>query len=173
MNTKVLYLGLIDIFISMIFTVFIIWISYRIVHKIIFKKDNDDPGNISVALLLSSIILSMGLLIQETANPIMNAFRLLISQNLSYQDIFLKLLKVMLIYLGMAVVFGFLVNVIGIMLFTKLTSNINEWKAIRENNIGVALITSVMIIVLTLSIKEGLGLIFESWVPYPTTPRFY
>lgn len=115
----------------------------------------------------------MGILIQETADPIMNVFRLLTTQDLSYQAIFFKLLKVMMIYLGMAVFFGFIVNAIGIFLFTILTRNVNEWKEIRENNISVALITAVMIIVLTLAIKDGLGLIFESWVPYPTTPRFY
>jgi hypothetical protein len=157
----------------MIFTVFIIWISYRIIHKLVFRTNSDDPGNISVAILLSSILLSMGLLIQETANPIMNAFRLLMVQDLSYQAIFFKLLKVMAIYLAMAIFFGFLVNAIGIFLYTTLTSNINEWKAIRENNISVALITAVMVIVLTLAIKDGMGLVFESWVPYPTTPRFY
>jgi len=173
MNTKVLFTGLIDVFISMLFTVFVIWISYKIIHRIIFKNNNDNPGNISISILLSSILLSMGILIQETADPIMNAFRLLLAQDLSYQAIFFKLLKVMMIYLGMAIFFGFLVNTIGIFLFTILTRNVNEWKEIRENNTSVALITAVMIIVLTLAIKDGLGLIFESWVPYPTTPRFY
>jgi len=173
MNSKVLFMGLIDIFISMLFTVFVIWISYKIIHKLIFRNDNDNPKNVSVAILLSSILLSMGILIQETADPIMNVFRLLSTQDLSYQAIFLKLLTVMMIYMGMAVFFGFIVNAIGIFLFTILTRNINEWKEIRENNISVALITAVMIIVLTLAIKDGLGLIFESWVPYPTTPRFY
>jgi len=115
----------------------------------------------------------MGILIQESANPIMNAFRLFLNQDLSYQAIFLKMLKVMGIYLGMAVVFGFIINLIGILLFTSLTRNINEWQAIRENNISVAILTGVIIIVLTLAIKDGMSLIFESWVPYPTTPRFY
>ncbi len=173
MNNKVLFLGLIEVFISMLFTVFVIWISYRIIHKLVFRNNMEDSGNLSEAILLSSIILSMGLLIQETANPVMNAFRLFMNQDLSYQSIFFKLLKVMAIYLGMALFFGFVVNFIGVLLFTSLTKNINEWKAIRENNISVALITAVIIIVLTLSIKDGLGLIFESWVPYPTTPRFY
>ena len=173
MNNKVLFLGLIEVFISMLFTVFVIWISYRIIHKLVFRNNMEDSGNLSEAILLSSIILSMGLLIQETANPVMNAFRLFMNQDLSYQSIFFKLLKVMAIYLGMALFFGFVVNFIGVFLFTSLTKNINEWKAIRENNISVALITAVIIIVLTLSIKDGLGLIFESWVPYPTTPRFY
>lgn len=168
-----MFLGLIDVFISMLFTVFIIWICHRIIHKLVFRNSNEESGNLAEAILFSSIILSMGMLIQETANPIMNAFRLFMNQDLSYQSIFFKLLKVMSIYLGMSLLFGFVVNFIGVILFTSLTRNINEWKAIRENNISVALITAIIVIVLTLSIKDGLGLIFESWVPYPTTPRFY
>jgi len=171
MNSKVLFMGLIDIFISMLFTVFVIWISYKVIHKLISRNDN--TKNVSVAIILSSVLLSMGILIQETADPIMNVLRLLTTQDLSYQAIFLKLLKVMMIYLGLAIFFGFLVNAIGILLFTLLTRNVNEWKEIKENNISVALITAVIIIVLTLAIKDGLGLIFESWIPYPTTPRFY
>jgi uncharacterized membrane protein YjfL (UPF0719 family) len=173
MNEKLLFLGLIDVFISMIFTVFVIWITYQVVQRIIFRNNTGEAGNASVAVLLSAIILCMGILIQESANPIMNAFRLFLNQDLSYQAIFLKMLKVMGIYLGMAVVFGFIINLIGILLFTSLTRNINEWQAIRENNISVAIITGVIIIVLTLAIKDGMSLIFESWVPYPTTPRFY
>lgn len=171
MNSKVLFMGLIDIFISMLFTVFVIWISYKVIHKLISRNDN--TKNVSVAIILSSVLLSMGILIQETADPIMNVLRLLTTQDLSYQAIFLKLLKVMMIYLGLAIFFGFVVNAIGILLFTLLTRNVNEWKEIKENNISVALITAVIIIVLTLAIKDGLGLIFESWIPYPTTPRFY
>jgi hypothetical protein len=173
MNEKLLFLGLIDVFISMIFTVFVIWITYQVVQRIIFRNNTGEAGNASVAVLLSAIILCMGILIQESANPIMNAFRLFLNQDLSYQAIFLKMLKVMGIYLGMAVVFGFIINLIGILLFTSLTRNINEWQAIRENNISVAILTGVIIIVLTLAIKDGMSLIFESWVPYPTTPRFY
>lgn len=173
MNEKLLFLGLIDVFISMIFTVFVIWITYQVVQRIIFRNNTGEAGNASVAVLLSAIILCMGILIQESANPIMNAFRLFLNQDLSYQAIFLKMLKVMGIYLGMAVIFGFIINLIGILLFTSLTRNINEWQAIRENNISVAILTGVIIIVLTLSIKDGMSLIFESWVPYPTTPRFY
>lgn len=173
MNEKLLFLGLIDVFISMIFTVFVIWITYQVVQRIIFRNNTGEAGNVSVAVLLSAIILCMGILIQESANPIMNAFRLFLNQDLSYQAIFLKMLKVMGIYLGMAVIFGFIINLIGILLFTSLTRNINEWQAIRENNISVAILTGVIIIVLTLAIKDGMSLIFESWVPYPTTPRFY
>jgi hypothetical protein len=173
MNEKLLFLGFIDVFISMIFTVFVIWITYQIVQRIIFRNNTGEAGNASVAVLLSAIILCMGILIQESANPIMNAFRLFLNQDLSYQAIFLKMLKVMGIYLGMAVAFGFIINLIGILLFTSLTRNINEWQAIRENNISVAILTGVIIIVLTLAIKDGMSLIFESWVPYPTTPRFY
>jgi uncharacterized membrane protein YjfL (UPF0719 family) len=173
MNTKILIMGVIEIFISMLFTVFIIWVSYRVLNKLVFRGSKEDAGNQSVAILLSSVLLSMGLLISETADPVMNAFRLLLAQDLSYQAIFLKLLRIMAIYMGLALFFGLLVNAAGIVLFTTLTQNINEWKAIRENNISVALVTAVIIIVLTLSIREGMGLVLESWVPYPKTPRFY
>jgi hypothetical protein len=30
-----------------------------------------------------------------------------------------------------------------------------------------------MIIVLTLTMKHGVGMLVETWVPYPDTPRFY
>ncbi|MFN5458477.1 MAG: DUF350 domain-containing protein [Bacteroidota bacterium] len=157
----------------MLFTVFVIWISYKIIHRLVFRNDTDNPGNLSISILISAILLSMGLLIEETATPIMNAFRLLLNQDLSYQAIFLKLLQVMGIYLGTALLFGFTSIIVGVILFTVLTRNVNEWKAIKENNLSVAIITAIMIIVLTLSVKNGLGLVFEAWVPYPATPRFY
>jgi hypothetical protein len=70
--------------------VFVIWITYQVVQRIIFRNNTGEAGNASVAVLLSAIILCMGILIQESANPIMNAFRLFLNQDLSYQAIFLK-----------------------------------------------------------------------------------
>jgi uncharacterized membrane protein YjfL (UPF0719 family) len=173
MNSKVLFAGLTHVFVSMLLTVLVIWISYKILQMIIFRKKTEEAGNMSEAILISGIILSMGMLIQQTAMPTMNAYRLLLTQDLSYQAIFLKLLRIIFIYTGIALFFGILVNIAGISLFTMLTKGINEWKAIRENNMSVALVTSVIIIVLTLAIREGMSLILESWVPYPSTPRFF
>jgi uncharacterized membrane protein YjfL (UPF0719 family) len=174
MNTKVIYIGLLDIFISMIFTVFIIWVSYKIIQRLVFRKAaEEETSNLSSGILVSSIILSMGLLIQQSAEPLINIYRLLSTQELSYQALFIQFLKTMLIYLGITLALGIVIVLVGVLLFTGLTRDVNEWKAIRENNIAVALITGVIIIVITLAIKDGLGLIFESWIPYPETPRFY
>jgi len=169
----VLYAGLLDIFVSMLFTVFVVWVSYRVVHRLVFRRSVSDTGNLSAAILMGSILLSMGMLIQQAAEPVMNAYRLLITQEISYQVLFLRLLKVMFIYLGTALLCGILVVLTGVLLFTGLTREVNEWKAIRENNLAVALLTGIIIIVITMAVKNGLGLVFESWVPYPPTPRFY
>ncbi len=49
----------------------------------------------------------------------------------------------------------------------------DEWSEIRGKNVGVALLTGVLIIVLSLTMKHGVGMLFEACVPYPETPRFY
>jgi hypothetical protein len=85
----------------------------------------------------------------------------------------LQLVKTLGIYPGIALLAAFFINSCGIFAYTRMTRGVDEWSEIRGQNVGVALLTGVMIIVLTLTMKHGVGMLVETWVPYPDTPRFY
>ena len=53
-----------------------------------------------------------------------------------------------------------------------MTKDINEFEEIKNNNIAVSIITSVIIISISLLAKDSLYLLLESFVPYPEIRSF-
>jgi len=74
-----------------------------------------------------------------------------------------------LIYISIAYTAAILIGLISTALYAKLTP-IDEFKEIKNNNLGVALIVSSIIITLTLMSKDGVALLIESIIPYPNLP---
>ena len=52
-----------------------------------------------------------------------------------------------------------------------MTKEIDEFKEIKNNNIAVSIITSVIMISISLMIKDSLYLILDSIIPYPVIPN--
>jgi len=51
-----------------------------------------------------------------------------------------------------------------------MTNNIDEFKELKNNNIAVALVTGIVIISISIIVKESVYLILESFIPYPEIP---
>jgi hypothetical protein len=62
-----------------------------------------------------------------------------------------------------------LLGLLSTLLYAKITP-IDEFEEIRNNNIGVAIVVSVIIITLTMMCRSGVGLLIESIIPYPELP---
>ena len=86
----------------------------------------------------------------------------LIIDVLKYSSLFL-----LVIIIAIAVV-----NVISISLFTLMTKDVKEFEEIKNNNIAVSIITAVVIISISILVKDSLYLILESFVPYPEVRSF-
>ena len=59
------------------------------------------------------------------------------------------------------------------MLFSALTKKVNEFDEIKEGNVGVAIMVSVVIIVISLFCQGPFIYFLESMMPYPEIPGFY
>lgn len=73
------------------------------------------------------------------------------------------------IYVAISFTSALLVCLLGISFYRWLTP-IDEFKEIRENNLGVAIITATIIIILAMMSKDGIVLLIESLIPYPVLP---
>ena len=72
-------------------------------------------------------------------------------------------------YIAIAYTAAVLIGLISTFLYSKVTP-INEFEEIRNNNVGVALIVSSIIVTLTIFSKDGVKLLIEALVPYPELP---
>jgi len=146
---------------------------YRLLDKFIKKKYNISITNISFSIFSSSVLFSVAYLISGIKAPILNSLRML-SNNVEYEgSLVLDGFKYTLLFLSIIIIAISVIIFLAIQLYTRMTKEINEFKEIEANNIAVAIVMGVIVISISLLIKESLYLMLETFVPYPEIPRIY
>jgi len=170
MNKQLFTLALFEIIISIVISVVIIYLSYSILHKLFFKKMDLKGGNIAFSVFTSGIVLSIGLILSEILPSITNIVRLSTTQTetVDYSSI--------IQYSGLYLLIGFLaaviINASVFLLFSILTRGVNEFKAIKENNLSIAILVVATMLSITLIVKESIALLISSLIPYPEVSNF-
>jgi hypothetical protein len=100
--------------------------------------------------------------------PLISSFRLLDKAHSSFV-LAMKFLGTGAIYIAIAYSVAIMIGLVSTFLYSRLTT-INEFKEIRENNVGVAVMIGSIIITLTLLTKSGVELLIEAIIPYPAGP---
>jgi uncharacterized membrane protein YjfL (UPF0719 family) len=173
MNIKVFSLGLIQLTLAILVGVLVLWFTFKIIKILVSKKMEIKADNVAFAIFSGAILLSVGLIMSESIAPAMNAYRIGIQDSQSIQMTALSFVKVLLGYLSIGLLTALIINLVSIWLYNLLTKDVDELTEIRNGNIATAIITAVIIIAITLMARDSLGIIFESFIPYPDTPKFY
>lgn len=170
MNKQLFTLALFEIILSIIITVVIIYISYSILHRLFFKKEDLKGNNTAFIVFTSGIILSIGLILSEIIPSITNIIRLATTQ-VDAVDV-----TTIVKYSGIYLLIGFLASVVinasVFFLFSILTRGINEFEAIKNNHVGVAILVAITLVSITLIVKESIALLISSLIPYPEVSNF-
>ncbi|RZS99646.1 DUF350 domain-containing protein [Aquimarina brevivitae] len=170
MQSKLLTLALIEIFLGLTISVVIFFVSFRLLQRLFFKDISIDKEHISFAVFTSGIVLSIGLIIAEIIPSITNMIRLSLSSNndISTSEIFQ--------YSGLYLLIGFimavLINLAVFLLFSAFTKGVNEFKDIQQNNLATAILVTTILLAITLITKESISLLISALVPYPDTTNF-
>lgn len=150
------------------------YLAYYFTVKIFQKKNYAiDKSNFAFGIFMSSILLSVGLIVSTAYSPSMSLIQILQKSTVGKLDLFLSFSKYFLMFLGIALLTSFIIVVVSVKLYNSLTKNIKELKEISENNMAIALITGVIIIVISLFAKDSVAVIIESIIPYPNIGVIY
>ncbi|MEQ9402414.1 MAG: DUF350 domain-containing protein [Cyclobacteriaceae bacterium] len=168
MDYNIALLGLIEIVSAITIGIFILALTYKIVQWAGRRYYQIQSYNLAYSIFTSAIIISVGIMISGILEPLISSFRLLNKQSDSFMLAF-KYIGTGAIYIGIAYGATIFIGLISTFLYSKLTP-INEFEEIRENNVGVALIVSSILITLTLLTKPGVVLLIEAIIPYPQLP---
>ena len=106
MNHSLIILALFEIIFSIIVTVGIIYVSYRILQRLFFKSNDLSGNHLAFTIFTSGVILNIGLILSEILPSITQVVRLATTQGdtTDYQTI--------LLYSGLYLLIGFVVSVI-------------------------------------------------------------
>ena len=169
MNTKITLLALIEIFSALSMGVVLLYITYKGLKFIAVKRYDIEKNNLAYSIFMAGVLLCVGLMMSGVLNPLLSVFRIVSEQSDSLLSIFLSFIGNGGMYIAIAYVATIIIISIGVSIYVNLTP-IDEFKEIKNNNIGVAIMVVAIIITLTLMSKEGVMLLIESIVPYPELP---
>ncbi len=170
MDTHRIQLAIFEISASLIIGVMILYLTYFILRKLIKKKHSIANDNVAYAIFVGAILFSVGYIVSSVIEPLLSTFRLFNKPDETVFSLFGQIAKYLFIFFTISTIIAYITNLLGIILFTTLTRNVNEMEEIKNNNVAVSIITASIIIVLTLFIKDGVILLLESIVPYPELP---
>jgi uncharacterized membrane protein YjfL (UPF0719 family) len=127
-------------------------------------------SNTAFSVFTGGIVLSIGLILSEIVPSIANIVRLSTTQMETVD------FSIIILYSGLYVLIGFLaafiINAAVFLLFSLLTRGIDEFQAIKDNNIPVAIVVVATLLSITLIVKESIALLISSLIPYPEVANF-
>ena len=167
---NITYLALTELLISIVVGVSLLFLTFSIINKFIRKKNGIKYNNISFSIFTSAIIFSVGYLVADIKAPILNTLRLL-RENPDYSgNIYVDGLKYTVLFLVIIIASIYLINILSYYLFSTMTKTIDEFEEIKKDNIAVAIIVGVIIIAVSIMLKDSLYFLLETFVPYPDAP---
>jgi len=166
MNSKITLLAIIEILSAISIGVFILALTYQLLKFIGRKKFDIQTSNLATSIFVASVLFSVGYMVSSVIDPLTSLFRLLAAKDNSAGSLVLSFVGTGAFYIAVAFVAGIVVCFMSVILYTWITP-LDEFAEIRNNNVGVALIVGTITITLALLTKDGVGLLIESFIPYP------
>ncbi len=168
---ELVYLALSQIIISIVLSIVIMFISYKMLLKLFRLKDQKiNNDNLAISIFFSGIIFSIGYLLSGIIPSIINAIELI---RIHKQDsMYFEIFK----YSSIALLIGFLMSCIilftSFTLLKSMTKYIKEMSELKQNNMAVALLLSSILISITLICKDSLIFLLDIYVPQPEVVKF-
>ena len=170
MNTQLFTLAIVEVILSIVISVTVIFVSYKILKRLFFRDKDLAGDNLAFTIFTSGIVLSIGIILSEILPSITNVIRLSSTQNESIDTV------TIVTYSGLYLFIGFLIsvciNISVFVLFSILTRGINEFKEIQRNNVSVAILVGAILISITLIVKDSIALLISAIIPYPEVTNY-
>ena len=173
MNETILLKGISELIISILIGVTLLYITYKIMDRFIRNKYKMGIDNTSYSIFSGSVLFSVGYMITGVKDPILNSLQLLESQAGYEGSPIFDAIKYSALFIGLIVLLTVLINLIAISLFMIMTAKVDELSEMKRKNVSVSIITAVIIISVSLMVKDSVYLILEAFVPYPEMPIIF
>lgn len=157
-----------------VFSMFITHFMLVRIYKSKYPNEEQSPyRNQAFMIFLAGAMFSVGYLLTGVIEPLSSTLDLLMGAEQETGKLIWAYSKFLFLFIGLGFVLGLLINLLSYVLFSTLTTSVNELEEIKNGNIGVAVLVSVMAITIAVFCKEPFLLLLESFVPYPDLPRLF
>ena len=161
MNVLILIQALLAFSIGMasLFTVYKVLVSY------LKKQFEVTELNMAFSVFLTGILLATANLLSSVVSPAMNAIRFLTQDSLSVAAVASSAIYI-ISFLLIGLIASLLVTWGGVTIFFQVTK-VDEMEELKKNNAATALVTAAFVLGISIVLRDYVGHLCESLVPYP------
>lgn len=170
MDFILLLTGIVQVLLSLIIAVTLVYLSSKIFRRLITgisEADELRKNNVSVAILNGSIILALILVVKKSIESAITIFGNTLRNP---EAVFTSYVQSALIMIGHIILGGmiaFTTIYTALQIFMWLTKDLDELKEIKENNIAVGILLGIIIVSMALLLQPGVDTILNSLIPFP------
>ena len=146
----------------------ILYMALSILKNRLMKKYSIALDNTSFALLCGSVLFSIAYLFAGINQPLISTLKII--QQSSQSSLMTETAKYTGLFLFIVAVAALSVISASFFIYSSIMKGNKSMDEVKNNNTAVSILTAVIIISLSIMVKENLVSFLESFIPYPTTP---
>ena len=159
-----------EILLAITFSLITVFITKKVLNKTLLnrgKEENNHYENIATAIFSGTIILCVLLLVNSSLLPAVDTLNvmLLSGDSLTF-DMFVTSFSYFLLFFGISIILSLALIFLTLKVYFIATIDVDELKELKSKNIAVAIIMSMVILGITLSVKPSLERFIFSMVSY-------
>lgn len=142
-----------------------LFIVYKVLESYLKKQFQVTELNMALSVFLTGILLATANLLSSVVSPAMNAIRFLTQDSLSVAAVASSAIYI-ISFLLIGLIASLLVTWGGVTIFFQVTK-VDEMEELKKNNAATALITAAFVLGISIVLRDYVGHLCESLVPYP------
>ena len=165
--------GLVGLALCLGLSVLVSWLAFRAWAAStpdIDEVDELQKGNLAVAVVLSAMLISTGLVVREAVMPAASTLRTLVSADNAFGG-WLQWAGYTAMYVVGSCAVALFGLVLGMRLFAALTPDLDEAAEVARGNVAVALVVAAVLVVVGWFLALGVAGVLEAAMPWGALPQ--
>lgn len=170
MDFILLVTGVVQVFLSLIIAVTLVYISSKIFRRLISginEADELKKNNIAVAILNGAIILALILVVKKSIESAITIFGNTLRNPDAVLSSYIQSALIMIGHIILGGMIAFTTIYTALQIFMWLTEDLDELNEIKESNTAVGILLGIIIVSMALLLQPGVDTILNSLIPFP------
>ncbi len=170
MDIVLLITGIVQVFLSLLIATTLAYFASKIFRKLISGINETEElkkNNIAVAILNGSIVLALILVVKKSIESAVTIFGNTLRNPDSVFSSYIQSGLIMIGHIILGGIIAFIAIYTALLIFIKLTKDLDELKEIKNNNTAVGILLGIIIVSMALLLEPGIDTILNSLIPYP------
>jgi len=170
MDLILLITGIVQVFLSLLIAVMLVYLSSKIFRKMITGINETEElkkNNVAVAILNGSIVLALVIVVKKSIESAITIFGNVLRNPDAVVSSYIKSVVIMLGHILLGGIIAFTAIYAALQIFIWLTKDLDELKEIKENNTAVGILLGIIIVSMALLLQQGVDTILNSLIPFP------